>query len=365
MYAIRQFRIDTNSTLQLVDVELSHTEQYLYDQFSHWNYDVQRHQEDVGIAEIALEHCNNEDDEDYHDCSSEEEQLDYANQHLEKSQDELQDVRKKSGVFEDVVLDYRRQSIILKSFIDSDLQRGDTILGLVISDLYRYIDSTYRSLGTSSINITQDEFKKFNLTDKMQMIGNISQSEGLPYSEKMKKYLIGLCFLEDDDFQIIQKYLNSKDHKPAIFDNQTMAESILKRDFPSMTRGWDREWEGVTVYFSTSSSSPGDPRKAHRTILAKYHENVLIHELAHQLHSLAWSETGQLGTIKYKKIKDLYENIKSGRVRPLSEYIDNEGEYFAYSVEWFFHEPVKLKERDPEMFKFLNDQIFRGMYYGQ
>jgi len=191
----------------------------------------------------------------------------------------------------------------------------------------------------------------------------------LPYSDKMKKNLLGLCHLDNDDFQVMSKYLKSKEHKPAIFDNQAMAENVFKRDFPSHAEvegGWNQEWAGITVYFMDSNSSAfGIPEQSHRTIIARYGEDVLVHELGHQLHRLVWKETGHAGENKRIRLKELYANVKAGRVRPVSIYIDSESEYFAYSFEWFFQQPVDLRLKDPAMFEFLNTQILKGMYYEQ
>ena len=42
-------------------------------------------------------------------------------------------------------------------------------------------------------------------------------------------------------------------------------------------------------------------------------------------------------------------NIKGRGLRSISGYITDDGEYFAYSVEWFFQRPADINFRDPDI----------------
>lgn len=358
--AIRRFEGDINEILRSIELKINHTEHHLQEKLSHWYHETERWQDEISDAKISLENCIDDDEEG--DCSSEKERLDQAIWHLKDAQFKYQEVKKNIRTFEDVSREYRRRSLKLKKFVENDLRQADAFLNYSITLLYQYLNirevDKVRAIGYKADQIS--------FAEKLQKVENISQPEGLPYSINMKKYLCSLCFLEGDDFNSMIKYLNSGKNRPAIFDNKNMAEKLFIRDFPGLARkvgGWDKNWEGVTVFSSKiPSSTRGCPNESFRIIIARYDEIVLIHELSHQLHSLVWSETGGAGYTKYMKVKELYTNMKVRGLRPISGYITDDGEYFAYSVEWFFQRPADLNFRDPDIFEFLNTQVFRGMY---
>lgn len=358
--AVRRFEGDMIEILQSIELKLNHTEHHLQEQLNYWYHETEKWQDEISDAKISLENCMDDDEEG--DCSSEKERLDRAIWHLKDAQFEYQEVKKNIRTFEEISREYRRRSIKLKKFVENNFQQADAFLNYSITLLYQYLNVREVDKGRG-IRYKADQI---SFAEKIQKLENISQPEGLPYSINMKKYLCSLCFLEDDDFNAMIKYLNSGKNRPAIFDNKNMADKIFIRDFPGLAKkvgGWDKNWEGVTV-FSSKIPSPtrGIPNESFRIIIARYDEIVLIHELSHQLHSLVWSETGSAGYTKYMKVKELYTNMKGRGLRPISGYITDDGEYFAYSVEWFFQRPADLNLRDPDMFEFLNTQVFRGMY---
>jgi hypothetical protein len=365
--ALKQFRDEILEILQSVEWEIIRTEQFLSDEISHWRYQEEVCKEEVLEAEKALECCRDDDC----DCSEEEEALFQAERSLRQTQDELQDNRRKLRVLDEVAEDYRRQARRLKTLVENDLKQGDLSLESAITKLYEYVEmrkSLGAIVGNNGVGLeSETKTSKFSSVEKNLIIENLPEPEGLPYSDKMRKCLLDLCHLDNDDFLVMSEYLKSREHKPAIFDNQAMAETIFKRDFSSHAEvegGWSKEWLGITAYYTDSSSLAfGIPMLPHRIIIAKYSEDVLMHELGHQLHRLVWTETGQAGESKRIKVKELYANVEAGRIRPLNRYIDSEGEYFAYSFEWFFQRPEDLRSRDPAMFEFLNTQVLNGMYY--
>lgn len=359
--AVKRFEGDMNEIFRSMELKLNDTENHLQEQLNHSYHETEKWQDEISDAKTSLENCMDDDEEG--NCSSEKEILDQAIWHLKDAQFKYQEVKKNIRTFEEISQEYRRRATKLKKFVENDLRKADAFLNYSITLLYQYlnipkVDYKVRAIG---YNVDQISF-----AEKIKTLENISQPEGLPYSINMKKYLCGLCFLDDDDFNAMIKYLNSGKNRPAIFDNKNMAEKIFIRDFPSLAKkvgGWGKNWEGVTVFSSKiPSSTRGCPNESFRIIIARYDEIVFIHELSHQLHSMVWSETGSSGYTKYMKIKELYRNMKGKGIRPISGYITDDGEYFAYSVEWFFQRPADIKFRDPDMFEFLNTQVFRGMY---
>jgi len=366
--ALKRFKGEANERLLSLNQELIRKEQYLNDQINHWRHRMESYQDDVLEARKYLEDCRDDDD---NNCSREEEILGNAKRNLTKAEIELEEFKKLAKNLEDVASDYRKQIRRLKEFMNNDLESGCLYLDSKITLLNEFVNIPVPLQQTAGIDrpviAYESNSNKLSFAEKNQIMLTLPQPEGLPYSDNMKKYLVNLSHLDNNDFQVMSKYLKSKDHKPAIFNNGANAEKVFRRDFPNHFRregGWNDEWDGVTLYYTESQSSiRGLPENAHRTIIARYGEDVLIHELAHQLHNLAWSETGPAGEAKRMKIRELYSNVTEGRIRPVSNYVDSVGEYFAYSTEWFFQHPAELNSRDPSMFEFLNTQVFEGMYH--
>jgi hypothetical protein len=130
--------------------------------------------------------------------------------------------------------------------------------------------------------------------------------------------------------------------------------------------GWHNDWLGLTPYSRDPSRSRrfGHPSLPHRVIIADFNEGTLIHELAHQLNRLAWSETGPSGEAKASTVETLYKDAMAGKgSRPVTSYArTGEAEYFAESFRMFLMSPIVLKARDPMMFDFMNTQVLRGKY---
>jgi hypothetical protein len=366
--SIKRFIGEANGELISLEQELVRKDNYLHDQINHWRHKREKIHEEILEARKDLEYCLDEDNDS---CYREEEALEKAEREFRRAETELLGFKEMARELEKVAIDYRKQVRKLKEYMNNDLQRGCLFLDSKFTNLNEFVKIPVPSQRTNGINrsgiLQKANSNHLSIAEKKQIMQTLPAPEGLPYSDNMKKYLVGLSYLHNDDFQVMDKYLRSEDHRPAIFKSVGNAEKVLKRDFPELFNregGWNQSWEGVTLFYTrTTSSINGLPDKPHRTIIAKYGEDVLIHELAHQLHNLTWSETGHAGETKRIKVRELYSNITSGRVTPISRYIDNEGEYFAYSVEWFFQHPAELHSRDPGMFEFLNTEVFEGMYH--
>jgi hypothetical protein len=65
--------------------------------------------------------------------------------------------------------------------------------------------------------------------EKARILENIPAPVGLPYSDAMKGQLRNLGYLDDDDFRVMRTYLESEEHKPAIFDSEADAAAFMSK----------------------------------------------------------------------------------------------------------------------------------------
>ena len=105
-----------------------------------------------------------------------------------------------------------------------------------------------------------------------------------------------------------------------------------------------------------------DPRLNRPWVLPEHRDGALIHELAHQYHYHGMEPTSMHTHWVNVHLRQLYQKAKE-RGWAVTEYaLSDVTEYFAEGVKYFIQKPRELHALDPEMYRFLNTEVFPGTY---
>jgi hypothetical protein len=351
--SLKQFAGETLDSLRAAERELQRTEEWLQQDLRRRHRNLETCREEVNEARSALRQCQEEDDAD---CSQEEEDLARAWARLRWAEEGLATHTRWMRSVEEAAARYRAQAQRLGMSLNVEMPRATVALEQALERLYAYLGTT----GLAGVPTASIAAPPQTRETKAQAIRELPPPIGLQYTQQMRERLTTLSWLDDADFAAMLGFMRSEEHKPAFFDNEQDADTLLQREFR-------KSWKpGASGEFPVHPSMDSD--RPHRVIVgtAREQEDTLLHELAHQLSIMAWQVTGSGGQSKRATLERLYATIPDRKAEPVRENAhDNEWEYFAYSFEWFVtgeQKRLRLKKRDPEMHDFLNTQVLPGMY---
>ena len=143
--ALGRFGGEAQMALQAAEQEIRCTLDWLQERLNYWRSEVQRRQEEVRQAQMALARCRAsgyyDRDGRYHapDCSAEERALCQAQVRLREAEVELQNVQRWMKAVGEAVDTYRVQAQRLGRLIVTDLPKANTFLERKIAELQAYL----------------------------------------------------------------------------------------------------------------------------------------------------------------------------------------------------------------------------------
>lgn len=158
--SLNRFAAKSQEILQAAEQEIQRIEEWLQERLNYQRYEVQRWQEELQQAEVALRRCL--ESEENSDCSDYKEAVLYARTHLREAQAELYIVQKWIYLIRQTAEEYERQAQRLKVWIDEELPKAVVFLDNKIANLYSYVtigmpagaETAYATIGQATAEAT-------------------------------------------------------------------------------------------------------------------------------------------------------------------------------------------------------------------
>lgn len=134
--ALSRFSAETQETLSATSFEVQRVQEWLAQRQTHWQREVQRRQQMVQQAQVALQRCQSQVTYDRQtgrtyrpDCSALEVQVSRARAYLAEGEAELQNVLRWVRLVQQAIADYQRQAQRLAGLLASDMTKATAMLG--------------------------------------------------------------------------------------------------------------------------------------------------------------------------------------------------------------------------------------------
>jgi len=147
---LTRFAEETGQTLQATDLEIKKTEIWLDERHTYWKTEVIRFEEDLRIANAALERCRSSGYRDTNTglvntppCIAEQKAVEYAQNRLTKAKNELSNVHYWKKNIAHATDNYQQRAQQLKLHITSEIPKAEIFLQNKISELQAYLQIIY------------------------------------------------------------------------------------------------------------------------------------------------------------------------------------------------------------------------------
>jgi len=135
--SIGQFCEETQQSLQLINIEIQRSQEWLNQKFDYWRKQVEYRKEEVICLQEALYNCQSKKK---HDCGGIEKKLDEAHRALREAVEEVEKVRHWSKIIQQAITDYKKQAYRLGQELQGDISKAGIFLESKIRELKRYLD---------------------------------------------------------------------------------------------------------------------------------------------------------------------------------------------------------------------------------
>ena len=152
--SLTRFGGEAQEALSAADQEIRRTMDWLQERLNHWRNEMQRRQQAVRLAEVALARCEASDTRDQPAyCGAYERALLDAKVRLAEAEAELRNVQQWTRLVQQSVADYQVQAQRLATMLGSDLPKATALLGRKVADLQAYVTIAAPSGGTGHSTI--------------------------------------------------------------------------------------------------------------------------------------------------------------------------------------------------------------------